>query len=291
MAAIESALLQRGGMCLAESRPSVQLMYLLRFLTGAALCAEVAGDNGHLGRTAWGAVAWMTMLFAIYLFNGVTDLEEDRLNGSGRPIARGDLEPGLASSVAVCTALLSLVAGFALSPVMGGMLVAMLVLGYLYSGPPFPLKRSSAGTVFTGFAATLLTYFGGVFAHAGQLTSSTMLIVFVVAASLWTALVGSTAKDLPDIEGDAQAGRATFAVVHGERVLRRAITLVALGLAVAFTVVILVLDLPLWSGALAMLAGAAVIAVLCAKGFRREPYGAFMATQYALHGLTILPLA
>ncbi|MER6001094.1 UbiA family prenyltransferase [Nonomuraea angiospora] len=289
MATIEPAI-RRGGLCFAEARPTVQFIFLLRFLTGTALCASVAGDDGHLGRTVWGAAAWVMMIFAVYLFNGVMDVPEDRLNGSRRPIVRGDLPPGFASAVAIGAALLSLAAGFALAPLMGGMLAVVLTLGYLYSGPPFPLKRSSGGTVLTGGVATLLTYYGGAFSYASEIRSSLMLVVFVLAASLWTALVGSTTKDLPDIEGDARAGRMTFAVMHGERVLRLTICCTAIGLALAFAAAVLLLKLPLWPSALAMIGGALVITVLCFKGRRREPYGAFMATQYALHGLAILPL-
>ncbi|TDD00980.1 hypothetical protein E1292_27115 [Nonomuraea deserti] len=290
MATIETVALRRGGLCLAESRPSVQIIFLLRFLAGTALCAQAAGADGHLGRTAWGALTWVLMIFSVYLFNGVMDVSEDRLNGSRRPICRGDLPPTFATAVAVGAALVSLLSGFALDPRMGLLLTVVLVLGYLYSGPPFPLKRSSGGTVLTGGAATVLTYVAGALSYASEFRVSIMLIVFVPAASLWTALVGSTTKDLPDIEGDAQAGRTTFAVTHGEAALRRAICAVAIGLALAFTAAVLLLELPLWPSALAMVAGALAITVLCVQGRRREPYGAFMATQYAMHGLVILAL-
>lgn len=286
--------LRHGVLCLAEARPSVQLNFLLRFLTGASLSSAVA-DQGDLGRTAWGALTWVLAVFAVYLYNGVTDVCEDRLNGSRRPIARGELPPGFATAVAAGAAVAAVAISLALGPVSVGMIIFMLALGYLYSGPPFHLKRKTSGTVAIGLTASILTYYAGAHAYAGGIDSGTQLIVFVLAASLWTGLVGTTTKDLPDLEGDAAAGRVTFAVVYGERALRLAIVNVSLALPTVVTGVVLLLgDTSLYLPAAAMCLGGLAIALLCrgpipAGPRRRRPYAVFMVTQYVLHVCVIVP--
>jgi 4-hydroxybenzoate polyprenyltransferase len=285
--------LRRGGLCLAEARPSVQFNFLLRFLTGASLSFAVAGE-GDLGRTAWGALTWTLAVFAVYLYNGVMDVCEDRINGSRRPIARGELPPTVATTVAAGAAIASVVSSLALGPVNVGMISLLLALGYLYSGPPFHLKRRTSGTVAIGLTASVLTYCAGAYAYAGELSSWPPLIVFVLAASLWTGLVGTTTKDLPDMEGDAAAGRVTFAVVYGERALRLAIIGVSLALPAVVTGGVLLMDLSLHLPVAAMCLGGLAIALLCRGPIppgprRRQPYTVFMVTQYVLHGCVIVP--
>ncbi|MEU4410192.1 UbiA family prenyltransferase [Streptosporangium sp. NPDC023963] len=286
--------LRHTGLCLAEARPSVQFNFLLRFLTGASLSSAVAGE-GDLGRTAWGALTWTLAVFAVYLYNGVTDVCEDRLNGSRRPIARGELPPAFAIAVAAGAAVAAVAISVALGPVNVGMVAFMLALGYLYSGPPFHLKRRTSGTVAIGLTASILTYYAGAHAYAGGIDLGTQLIVFVLAASLWTGLVGTTTKDLPDLEGDAAAGRVTFAVVHGERALRLAIVGVSLALpAVVAGGVLLLGDPSLYPPAAAMCLGGLAVALLCRAPIppgprRRRPYAVFMVTQYVLHACVIVP--
>ncbi|WP_219471019.1 UbiA family prenyltransferase [Nonomuraea rhizosphaerae] len=285
--------LQRGMLCLVEARPSVQFNFLLRFLTGASLSSAVAGE-GELGRTAWAALTWTLAVVAVYLYNGVMDVCEDRLNGSRRPIARGELPPTVATAVAAGVAVASVAGSVMLGPAHMGMIVFLLALGYLYSGPPFHLKRRTSGTIAIGMTASVLSYVAGAYAYAGELQNWPPLIVFVLAASLWTGLVGTATKDLPDMEGDAAAGRVTFAVMHGEGALRLAIIGVSITLPAVVTSVVVLMDLSLGLPAAAMCAGGMAIALLCSASIppgprRRQPYALFMITQYVLHACVIVP--
>ncbi len=67
-------------MSLSEARPSVQVMFSLRFLAGAALAAA-AGTSGHPLRAVAVGLVWWLAIVSIYLFNGITDVHEDRVNG------------------------------------------------------------------------------------------------------------------------------------------------------------------------------------------------------------------
>jgi len=84
-------------LCLVEARPVVQVIFLARFV-----CAALPGPFS--GRVALGAVSWLFAVLAVYLANGVTDIVEDRHNGSTRPIASGALDVGFARQVIVASA-------------------------------------------------------------------------------------------------------------------------------------------------------------------------------------------
>jgi 4-hydroxybenzoate polyprenyltransferase len=279
-------------MCLIEARPTVLVVFLLRYLVGCAFGAG-PGVLAGLPRMAGGALVCQLAVCAIYLFNGVMDVDEDRINGSGRPIARGDLGTDTALSVAGSAAGLAIAGALAFGATMSLLVAVMLLVGYLYSGPPLFLKRRSSGTILVVGIIGLLTYAAGLVASAGADVPRQRVLslaVIAVAASLWMGLVGGPAKDLPDIPGDIAAGRRTLATVRGERLVRFVMAGAAVVLAVGFGAVVLTLGLPLSGPAVTMLAGAIVISVLSlgalsagSRARRRRPYRAFMLTQYGLN--------
>ncbi|MFB4285466.1 MULTISPECIES: UbiA family prenyltransferase [unclassified Nonomuraea] len=284
-------------LCVVEARPLVLAVSLLRFMTGVALALPVAMAPAPL-TILRGAAAWVLSIFAVYLFNGIADVTEDRINGAGRPIARGDLHPREAGIVTAAAAFLALVAAVGLPLPMLLIIAANLALGYLYSGSPLRLKGSAGGTVAVLCLSGLLSYLGGfVVATAGaSVPVPAALIAFAAAATGWMVLVGVPAKDLSDIAGDAAAGRRTFGVRVGERVSRCVMVAAAAGLCAAFGLAIQLLEVPLTGVFLAMVAGVAAVTVAgafaCAattaggpagRRTRRRPYGAFMGTQHLVH--------
>ncbi|MDP9861391.1 MULTISPECIES: UbiA family prenyltransferase [Streptosporangium] len=275
-------------MCVTEARPSVLVIFMLRFVAGAALGVEASGMETELvGR----GLVWGLAIFAVYLFNGVMDVREDRVNGSSRPIARGILDPGDALVVVLAAALTSVAGAVALGGPILWMVLAVLALGYVYSGPPFHWKRRSGATAAIGAAAGLLTYAAGFAGHTGGWsTRMEVLCVFMLTASLWMGLVGVCAKDLSDIEGDAAAGRTTLGVTCGEGPVRLLAAGAALTVAVAFGAAVLIMDLPMVGTVVTLLTGAVLVAVVTLSPLshgnrlrRRRSYRAFMVTQYALH--------
>jgi 4-hydroxybenzoate polyprenyltransferase/chlorophyll synthase/homogentisate solanesyltransferase/geranylgeranylglycerol-phosphate geranylgeranyltransferase len=263
-------------MGLLESRPLVQVMFLSRFLAGAALTGR-AGE--HLGPVAAGAVAWLAAAVAVYVFNGVMDVAEDRGNGSRRPIASGRLPRAGAAIFTACTAGLTLGIG-ATAGILAEVLL-FLGLGYLYSGPPRPAKRSGTAACAVIAALGLVTVWAGMRAAQGYSTSA---VVFGLVVSGWMGLVGALAKDVTDVPGDTLAGRDTFAVRHG--IVRVARYTAALAITVALAgVAAAALTAPVLLPAMLVLAaGAGRVAADCrtvAGSAPRDPYRSFMATQYA----------
>jgi 4-hydroxybenzoate polyprenyltransferase len=285
-------------LCLVEARPSVLFIFFLRFVVGAAMSTQVL-DQARLARTGAGAFVCVLAVFAAYLFNGVMDVHEDRVNGSRRPIASGALSRSVAAGVAAGAAVASVAGALALGEDIAGAVVLILAFGYCYSGPPAYLKRQPLTSAFTGISLVLLTYYAGLAAagSAHWARPGVLLATFAGGAILWVGLVGSPTKDLSDVAGDVAAGRRTIPAVYGEHAAKRMVAAVALGLAMAFCVLAArVAPLLLWPGA-GMLIGASAMAVVCLSGFsvgvrtrRRLPYRVFMTTQYLMHITALLGL-
>lgn len=283
-------------MCLIEARPCVLFIFLLRFAAGVALGAAVV-EQGRLARALGSAAVCALATLFVYLFNGVTDVCEDTVNQSRRPIASGALCPRLALRVAIAAAALALAGGLALGGPAAWTVPAALALGYAYSGPPFHLKRHAIGTTLVVTGAGLLTYYTGFASYAdGASHPGVALPVLAAVMSLWMGLVGAPTKDLSDVAGDRAAGRRTGAVAAGDARVRLIGSAGAMGLALAFIAVSVRVAPALVLPAAAMLAGAAAVAVLSlsrlshgTRSRRRMPYRAFMVTQYCVNASVVLP--
>lgn len=284
--------LQVLALCLVESRPTVQVIFLLRFLAGAALGGPgtPAGQGRHV---TIGATVWFCLVSAIYLLNGASDVIEDRCNGSKRPIARGRLPVQLAIQVAIAMAVL----GLGLSTLVPGLLplaAGQLLLGLAYSTGPVPLKRWPLSCTFVVVAAGILTYVAGDIAAGGS--ASPRLVVHAAAMSAWMA-VGGLAKDLSDVAGDRVAGRRTCSVVLGETAARLIVSATAMVVAGAFLLAVLAYCPSLLTVSGLTLAGAVVLSAValtrhsrCGRARQRRPYRMFALTQFAAH-LTCLVVA
>jgi 4-hydroxybenzoate polyprenyltransferase len=291
--------------CLLEARPIVQIVFLLRLLSGWALTVMWSG-NHSIAPMVFGIGSCFCVVMAVYLLNGVADQREDRINASRRPIARGRLESGTASRVAWLLAVIGVVAGFAATAPLGVLMLLALAAGWLYSVPSWRLKRRSSGTVSAALTGMLLTYYAGAVIAAAQSPVPPYLpwlglelLVFGGALSLWTALVGGTTKDLPDLAGDRLVGSRSWLVVWGERRFRWAVSAIALLIGAGFAAVAIRLAPALVPVAGVLCAGAVTVSALLlvplgrsrgAPGpgpeglpLARAPYRAFMSTQYAAH--------
>jgi 4-hydroxybenzoate polyprenyltransferase len=191
------------GLCVIEARPAVQGIFLARFAAGALLAHHLT--DGHPFRVAAGAAAWWCATVFVYLINGVTDVTEDRANGSRRPVAGGRLPVQTARTTCAVLAAAALLLAACVNPLMTVLVVLFLGLGYAYSAEPFALKNRSLGSTAVGVLGCLATYAAGYDVIGGQ--SSSRLVVFSAALSCWMGLVGLQSKDLSDVEGDKKAAR------------------------------------------------------------------------------------
>jgi 4-hydroxybenzoate polyprenyltransferase len=260
---------------------------MLRFLAGASFAGPLM-EGAEI--SLWGGAAvWACVTMSVYVLNGAMDTEEDRINRSGRPVARGDLPVAHAIGAAAALAALGVLGGLVLGGPMAWSVTLALALGWLYSGPPLYLKRWPAGLGAVAILGGLLTYHVGYAANGGG-GDLPGLVAFAGVMSLWMGLVGQT-KDISDVEGDRQAGRRSGLIAWGEEAMRSFYSGIAISLGAAYA---------LWSGlfatgllvsAIVVLLGALAVAVLSLgpwsrggdRSKRRRPYRAFMATQYGAH--------
>lgn len=263
----------------AESRPGVQLVFLMR---SSATSGIVTHPSVH---RLTGILGWALLTIAIYVFNGVTDLATDTANRSTRPIASGLLSRS--SALAWCAALAG--AGMAACWQIGLMQTflgaAMLVLGWAYSSGP-TLKNSPTGfAVVIGLGAAL-TYAAG-WVAGGHVTMHDLALALSV--SLWVGLCCAS-KDFSDIDGDRLAGRRTWPVVLGPQRAAHLLSVLAVSAATGVLVLAGVSGAdPVPAAALVM--GSIALAFTATRSAsapdritRRRPYRAFLTTQYTING-------
>jgi 4-hydroxybenzoate polyprenyltransferase len=257
-------------LCWVQSRPVVQVVFLLRFGSAAALAA--AEGRAAPADLVPGTLAWVGAVFAVYLVNGVHDAVEDAVNHPGRPIAAGELGVREAGRVAVAGAVFAVACAWLAGPGLVVLTCVFLLVGHLYS---VELKRTAVGTSAVVLVGGLATYLAGFLAAGGR--DLAVVLVPAVAMSLWMALVGAVAKDFTDVAGDRAARRRTVVIVLGEgrarAVVRVNALLVGAGYAVTAAVVVPVLVL----SAAATLTGAVVLAV--GDGSVGFGYRVYMRTQ------------
>jgi 4-hydroxybenzoate polyprenyltransferase len=279
--------------CFLEARPAVQGIFLLRFLTGATFAGSLFA-TGAVNFTLWGGAAlWICATMSVYILNGVMDVEEDRINGSSRPVASGKLSVAQAAWVTAGLAVLSVVGSFALGSLMGWSVIVLLTLGWLYSGPPLYLKRSPTGWAILGIIVALITY------NAGRITNQSegdilAFLVFATVMALWLGIV-SQMKDLSDIEGDKQAGRRSGPVVWGEDIARLVFSGAALSLGGGYILLATLFAPSLLIPSFVLASGAVVLAMITLgpwsrgdKSRRRRPYKVFMFAQYCANLAVII---
>nr|WP_083905799.1 UbiA family prenyltransferase [Nocardia transvalensis] len=268
-----------------ESRISVQIIFHIRFCT-----AVVLGTSILDGRVAAAALAWLLATLAIYVFNGVMDVTEDRANGSTRPISRGSLPVPIAAGGVVAAGALALAIGGVVDA--GGwlpvLILAYLACGYAYSGAPVFGKRRGSTAMLLVLGMGVLTYVAG-WQAAGR-EGGLPVLLLGTAMSLWMAGVGALSKDLSDAEGDAAGGRRTPVIRWGDTRVRVLITANAVLIGGGYLAAALFFAPILIPSALTLVAGALAVGVLAAtsrhavgRDGRRRTYRGFMVTQYAVH--------
>lgn len=277
--------------CFVEARPQVQAIFLLRLLAGVML-VRPPGAAVAPGRLAAVAVVWQLAIFSIYLFDGVMDIAEDRLNGSARPIARGYLSRRFAAAVSACAAAAAVIGALLLGSPCSVLVPAVLLLGFCYCAPPARLKRWSAAAGATVTVAGTATFAASTAVYVPRHVT-VPLIVFAAAVSLWMGLVGAIAKDFSDLAGDAAAGRRTIALLRHTRAVHL-VAWNALATAAGFLITAVTAAPILIGPGIVMLAGAGAVAraalgttPAASRSFRRRPYRAFMLTQYLVHAVVI----
>ena len=149
--------------------------------------------------------------------NQIYDIDIDRINKPNLPLITGELNTSEAKRIIVISGLIAISLAFNLSYYFGGLICFIMILGIIYSVPPFRLKQSHL------WAASFISLVRGILVNLGiyihfhillagfpiKLPSSIlMLTLFITLFSIGIAWF----KDLPDIEGDSQHNIGSLAV-------------------------------------------------------------------------------
>jgi homogentisate phytyltransferase/homogentisate geranylgeranyltransferase len=196
--------------------------------------AAITGTGGAGDLLATLVAGWTVNVFIVGI-NQIEDVEIDRINKPGLPIAAGDLSLPAARAIVALCAVLPVVMGITQGPVETVAVLVALAVGAAYSCPPLRLKRFpaiAAGCI--SLVRALVVNIGVCLHFTGTVPPAVWaLTAFVLPFSFAIAVL----KDVPDVEGDRRFSIATFTVrLGGERVKRigmAALTAGYLGMAAA----------------------------------------------------------
>ena len=153
------------------------------------------------------------MMGAVFLINQIQDVESDRLNNKLFLIANGDIPMRNAYLETSLLTVLPVVVVFLLNkPLALVMVVAYIIMGWMYSCKPLLLKNKPVGGFLPNFFGGYLVFSFGWMIH-GQLSwnmlwYATPYILGMMAVYLFTTV--------PDMEGDRAAAKITVAVKYGK---------------------------------------------------------------------------
>ncbi|XXG81902.1 hypothetical protein AAC387_Pa09g2439 [Persea americana] len=170
-----------------------------------------------------GLVALICANAYIVGINQIFDVQIDKINKPYLPIASGELSTEMAWILVLCYASTGLLIVFALQsePLIFSLYCLALLLGTLYSVPPFRLKRYPAATVsmiaaVRGFFVNFGVYHS-VRAAFGLTFEWSPAIAFITVFVTIVGLVVAILKDLSDVEGDQKNNITTLATRLGVR--------------------------------------------------------------------------
>ena len=220
--------------------------------------ALYSGATLSLPALLWGQVAITSTQFMTHYSNDYFDLAADRANrtptswsGGSRVLAEEDIPARVALIAALFFGLIALGADLTLVFVLRSgpwslpLLLLALGLAWVYSGPPLHLHARGLGQLTGVVVVSGLTPLVGFYLQAGRSVPSPspailLLAIFPLCCLQFAMLVG---VDIPDVAGDAAAGKRTLVVRLGAA-RAASLFLLATGLAYASLPLLAVAGLP-----------------------------------------------
>ncbi|NLT95866.1 MAG: 1,4-dihydroxy-2-naphthoate polyprenyltransferase [Clostridia bacterium] len=201
------------------TRPHTLTASFVPVFVGTALAYQEGSLNFYL--LAAMLLASMLIQIATNLFNEYYDfkrgLDTEESVGIGGAIVREGMSPRLVLSLALFLYGVSVLLGVYIClkttwwiAVIGA--ISMLV-GYLYTGGPYPIAYTPFGEIFAGFfmgpVIILITYY----IQTGLLTLKTFLVSIPIGVLIGAILM---ANNIRDLDKDKEKGRKTLAILLGK---------------------------------------------------------------------------
>jgi 1,4-dihydroxy-2-naphthoate octaprenyltransferase len=187
-----------------------------------ALGSIIAGHSINVSRYIVGQCAVTAFQLMTHYANDYFDYEADQANktptkwsGGSRVLPAGELPRHVALVAALVLAVLGLIATAALA---SKLLVAIVVLAWLYSAPPVRLCARGLGELDTAIVVTVLVPLLGFTLQGGDATQeATKMLALTIAPLAMLQFAMLLAIEFPDAAGDAMTGKRTLVVRLGAR--------------------------------------------------------------------------
>lgn len=190
---------------LRATRPQQWLKNL--FVLPALIFSKHVFEWDYLLQSLGGMLCFWVLSCAVYLFNDLVDVEQDRLHPekSKRPIAAGELGKTQALIASACLAIIGIVGAFWLRFEFGYVVLAYALFNLAYS---LRLKRVVLVDVMLVAAGFFLRALGGAVVIAVEISTWFILCSFTLPLFL---TVVKRRQELVLLEGKADAHRAILA--------------------------------------------------------------------------------
>nr|AZK16227.1 8-prenyl-1,3,6,7-tetrahydroxyxanthone 8-prenyltransferase [Hypericum calycinum] len=171
-------------------------------------------------------LAVLTSLVCTYFFtsgvNQISDIETDKINKPDLPLSSGELSIESAWAIVMSFLAVSLLAAGALSSMSFlASIFCLLLVGGVYSIPPFRTKASTVGAPITIALMKGFVDFFAIFAGAGVVLGlpfqMSLPMVYMSIFTTIFCLANGILKDISDIEGDIKNNIPTLATIIGAR--------------------------------------------------------------------------
>ncbi|MBU6500465.1 MAG: UbiA family prenyltransferase [Patescibacteria group bacterium] len=177
-------------------------------------------------------------MFAVGI-NDLYDIEIDKISHPKRPLPSKTLTEGDIKDANLFFLIWALVGAFIVGHYVFFMMLVIISVSYIYSAPPLRLKRIPLFANFLMSLAYFSLFASGFFMASADQSIRALPIRYLFLITIVFTL-GTTVKDLKDIDGDRAAGVMTIPVIIGRNNGRRIIGLL---LSSAFFLVPIILNI------------------------------------------------
>lgn len=158
------------------------------------------------------AFAWLRSVFE----NDIVDLEADEISNPERPLTKKEMSVNEAKNFNLVFFGLSVLGALIVSYHALILILFVQIIAFLYSLPPFQLKRFPIVNPILIAVVSISVILNGFFWLAPSANLGQFPLKFLLAALIIFSL-GANFKDIKDFHGDKKAGIKTIPVIFGEK--------------------------------------------------------------------------
>jgi len=194
----------------------------------------VNGDKEFSPYAGFVLIGVTLITIGAYFINQIFDYESDEINKKLGFLQKGLIKKSEMMAAYIVVSLLPLVPAFVYNYKTGFVMVAMILLGYAYSAPPFRFKDRPVGGLLANASAYGILVPLSV---SGYVKSSDTLGIYIIICFFLMVAAGYMLTIIPDREGDRKSGKNTLATICSDKpIIFLAIIFLSLSLYAAFAI-------------------------------------------------------